>query len=121
MNRLLSISGLMLCLAGCGASDASVYSCDERTAATMPQQYCQEYAGLSSQALVDPYKAACPGTWGASACSHTGSLGGCRAAPVAGITITNWFYPDSAQGLNTSADVMTRCAQGSNPGTFVAP
>ena len=119
MKRFLLAPCLMLGVAGCG-DGANTYSCDERQS-SVPQKYCQEYLGLSSPALIDPYKASCGGAWSAGVCPYTGVLGGCRAAPAMGLTITNWFYADPARGLSTSADVMTLCSQGSSPGTFIAP
>jgi hypothetical protein len=119
MKRLVFVSCLLFWVGGCG-DDATPYSCDERQS-SVPQKYCQEYVGLSSAALIDPYKASCGGAWAMGVCPRTGALGGCRAATVMGITITNWFYADASRGINTSADVMAQCTQGSSPGTFVSP
>jgi hypothetical protein len=50
-------------------------------------------------------------------CSHVGALGACRVT-TGGMTVTGWYYQDP-NGLETSADIQTLCAQ--SGATYVAP
>jgi len=64
------------------------------------------------------------GTWTTgTACSRTGALGGCKrqSGSTAGCPInrTNWYYPDSANGIATAEDVMALCSD--RGADFVAP
>lgn len=87
-------SGDLAAPADLAASQDGVYRCDLRSAPA-PMQYCQEYQGLNTQALLSAYQSACTGAWARSPCVTQNSLGGCRARPAMGIVITNWFYPGS--------------------------
>lgn len=52
-------------------------------------------------------------------CPTANRIGGCRRDYTVG-TYTVWSYNDGT-GLQTEATVRSSCAEGSSPGTFVAP
>jgi hypothetical protein len=93
-------------------------SCDFQGNASLG--YCQEYTATPD--ILKPYEDACKssaGTYAASACSHTGSVGGCKSTTASpAITITNWFYSKSGM---TNDTVMSSCSASGNGATYVAP
>jgi hypothetical protein len=104
-------------LGACSNGSSAGGSCDYRTN-QMAAKICQEWSGVPP-AQRDSLKSTCqaPQTWSDATCPRTAALGGCTQV-ASGITATMWFYPDSANGLNSAGDVMTKCSSGQQ---FVSP
>ncbi|MEO7733917.1 MAG: hypothetical protein ABIY55_23335 [Kofleriaceae bacterium] len=109
----------MLAAVACSDSGTPTASCT--TPASGPKVLCSEIdnaPGGSEGEQVKQSCAASDGSFAATACDHTGVLGGCLLA-IQGATFSTitWYYPAGA--VMTQADVMATCT--ALRATFVSP
>lgn len=123
----LSVFAAAALLSACGSSPApsgadsgpcgapAVGSCDQ----TSPEHLCTDYDGGS--VLLGMAESSCTsmgGTWSATPCSHTASLGGCRSTPSSCVTTIGWYYEGGS--VLDAATLMSACDTAA-PGSYVAP
>lgn len=96
--------------AGGGPTCKATQSCDQKTM----NQSCQDYDATTPASTVQGICVG--GTYSASACDRTASLGGCESAGATGCSVV-WYFP----GINkwTVADIKQKCLN--NGKTYVAP